>query len=178
MKKLLILMLVLGMASIAAATPITCTLSLTTADPIVQGTTITVQLKADQKIWSVGNIDFTTDTTGNDMTLGSWQASPATSDNGTLNGDADLIDDASAGWTSPYVAADTVIYEFDVYYDAAGWVSATDVGTYDLANPDWDLMTSPMDEQYYVAAYSNLYLPEPMTVALLGFGALFLRRRK
>ena len=177
MKKLLILMLVLGMASIAAATPIACTLSLTTTDAIVLDTTITVQLKASQKVGTFSNVDFTTDQANNDMTLGSWQASPATSDPGTLNGAADLIDDASAGWTTPFVAAGVVLYEFDVYIDDAGWISSTDVGQYDLNNPDWTLM-DPMDQQYYVVSHTNLYVPEPMTIMLLGFGGLFLRRRK
>ena len=172
MKKLLILMLVLGMASIAAATPINVDLNLTTSDAKTIGTTITVEFSMTQKAKTVANIDFTSTGT-NALTLGSWQqgASPQNPGTATTN----LINDADAGWVTA-VNADVTLYEFDVYIGEAGWINMAGVGN--LANPDYGF-GDPADEMYYTVANLNgLYVPEPMTIALLGLGALFLRRRK
>ena len=179
MKKLLILALVLGMASWAVATPILVDLTLTASGPATPGATITVSLSANQTIKNINNIDFTASGTTTINALGAWiGANTSTSLPGTLVGST-LIDDASAGYDAPEPTSGTTLYTFGVTCGAEGDViGMADLG--DMPNPNWNMFGDPTDEAIYTLGDLDgiTVIPEPATIAILGLGALLLRRRK
>jgi len=89
-----------------------------------------------------------------------------------------------------YDSADSTIPGYDMYYAStfeAEWDAfgtqpvGSDLGRIDVGNPEWvnfhinidDSITAPISFQVY-----DVCIPEPMTMCLLGFGGLLIRRRK
>lgn len=176
MKKFLIVMLVLVMASAASALELT----LTTDDPIVAGTTITVDLKADFDCSGIMKIDFVPTGAGISIpAVGTWPLpmAPATGGNGTLSGGSIVRAEGYTATGGTNATAGTVLYSFDLDITTVAGQEVAPVmtdGAYDYAfqNPG---------PSYYAAStitQTPLVIPEPMTIALLGLGGLFLRRRK
>jgi hypothetical protein len=186
MKKLLILFVVLGLASAAHAA--SCTIELevdgsNTYNP-ADGLSITVDMVINVNVSSIYNstdatagIDFITEMTVGTATVsvGDWIPAASNEDDGTLSGD-DILDAFwfKAGGASDH-PANTIIYSFAVTLsgsDALGDITPTmttdDKVVKGLASHWWS-------ENTYVPLE---IVPEPMTIALLGLGALFLRRRK
>jgi hypothetical protein len=175
MKKLLILLLVLGMATAANAASANLYLhhnGSATAPQSVIGTTITVDLKMNVDISQINNVDFGLGTATGTLSTGSWYTAGSVSSPGTISG-GDIVDAYwnKAGGGADY-AKDTVFYSFTVAVTGGGTLvpimNAGDVATKGFTS--------------YTAA-ENTYtpltiLPEPMTIALLGLGGLFLRRRR
>jgi len=181
MRKLLILMLVLGMASMAMATP-TITVSNTTPQP---GDTIQVYITGTAAEASTDGVTGT----------GGWS--------GVL-----AINYAAYGYTggSPYLtisppptittyaggmagAITSTAVEFIAAAAGTPWDETTDVDIGLWFTYDVDVSATALDGDSEVIdlldnALANVgqvtinIIPEPMTMALLGLGGLFLRRRK
>ena len=182
MKKLLILMLVLGVAT--AANAYTTTLYLTdtsgntTVAASVIGTTITVQIRPTTQLNGIKNVDVS-EGCSNIAAVGSWYASPPSGGAGQSVGSSVTsgIDDIIASTVGgDAFDADDPIYEFSAYINNGG--------TINLAMQSGDEITGSgfMEVAYYSTSDITLngltVLPEPMTIALLGLGGLFLRRRR
>jgi hypothetical protein len=172
MKKLLILMLVLGIASAVQATTMTVTLSTSDAHlDVPAGTVITINMTADQTVKSWETLNITASGT-NTATGGSWQVgNPAVSDDGTES--AGQITGAYMGAEAGYeYTAGTVLYQF------TGTINED--GTFGMANVSCIDPAIPFPPVFYDIALQGLdvTVPEPMTILLLGLGGLFLRRRR
>ena len=173
MKKLLILMLVLVMASAASAVTVSLTVGGSSTVACALGTTHTVDMSVDQAAKGCANIDYLADT-GISPTLGAWiTALTATSSPGTIIGN-DIMDayGNSAGGVADQ-SADTILYSFDVTVNAYG-----DVTPY--MDPMADAFFTDVSPGFFQAGTfaAVTFVPEPMTIVLLGLGGLFLRRRK
>jgi hypothetical protein len=174
MKKLLILMLVLGLTSAVQATTLNLTLS--SADvytDVLPGTVITVTLTADQTIKNFKEgIDFTASGT-NALSSGSWQVGNASvSDDGTESA-GDIVGAYMLAVMGEQYTAGTVLYQFSATINEDGHIGMANVSCIDPA--------VPMPPTYYqIGALNGLdvTIPEPMTIVLLGLGGLFLRRRR
>ena len=163
MKKLLILMLVLGMASVANATVLSWSADAVTIPSI--NATVVVTLDADD------NVIFSPKWVGN------TPASPS------IASITSIVARAAAGPDSQVKNPTDTTY--------AGWWT---VMTLDLATPitiesgaQWDVTIKGFVEGTFGLASDNYgtndtlevtVLPEPMTIAMLGLGSLFLLRRK
>jgi hypothetical protein len=163
MKKLLTLLLVLSLASTASAA-----LSLGGATTVVQGGTAIVTISSDNaNAWTA----YVDDTDGSVGTLGAVTAVtalPAAGDDAAVvltAGYAYAIDAADAG--EPFNIASGIQFNLTV---SAGSHAVDDVITITLYADDW---SEVIDTQAV-----TVITPEPMTIALLGLGGLFLRRRK
>ena len=199
MKKLLILMLILGLTSIASAT-ISLSISVDVdgpggADPVINPayTEITLTESDWVTINVEGTVPYTEPTTVYLVAQG-----PATMSGGTmLQGDGMILD------YSPAEELD-VGYTWQDFMDSLGLTNVSEtiayIGLYDSTTPFTDLTGVIMDlrelhcdgigdvkltlvdgEAYYGTVYAEAWIhqvPEPITIALLGLGGLFLRRRR
>jgi hypothetical protein len=176
MKKLLILMLVLGMASAANAASAELYLKsggLSTLPATAIGTTITVDLYVDVDLAGINKVDFGFGTATGTMTKGSWFNAGSTSSAGDDSSGTSIVD---AYWNKSGGAADyqkdTIMYSFSVGVTTGGTILPI-MNTGDAANRGFTQYTAAEN------TYTPLtILPEPMTIALLGLGGLFLRRRR
>jgi hypothetical protein len=174
MKKLLVLMLVLGLASTANAyielriggSPAPGTLD------VVAGDTAAIQVYDDNTTQN-GYVGYIIVESGGDGVL----------NNAVVEASAGSSGDASAysyyGWGAGYTLTAMSItgdiaagHHFTITYDAAG-LSEGDSAVISL----WDGRTTPTAYSEVGSMNINI-VPEPITIALLGLGGLFLRRRK
>jgi hypothetical protein len=179
MKKFLILMLVLGLTAVVNGVAVNLTLS--SADDytdVTPGTVITVDFSIDQNFKIVANatgIDFTVTGASNAMALGSWQNDPAptgTTD-GALAPDGLSITGAAANWLLTQTAG-TILYKYELTINEPGCVDMAN-----LDDADFMILPPPPGQFYTIGQVTGFcFTPEPMTVALLGLGGLFLRRRQ
>ena len=163
MKKLLTLLLVLSLASVASAGQ-----SLGGATEVdITGTAIVTLISDDG---TGGNTNYIDDSDGAASSLGAVTgvaATAAAGGNATVtlkNGYAYLV--VGADSETPNTLESGV--RFNLTVSGAGHVK-DDVITVTLYGPGW---VNVLDTQ------SVTVVPEPMTIALLGLGGLFLRRRK
>jgi hypothetical protein len=198
MKKVLVLVLVLAMATAANALTVDIQHDGSSSVTATAGDTITVTIKADTAADSYAlSLGSTTTSTAGDATataLGTLTAGFDSINNaGTLrNGMTNyqgaryiLIDriNGSVLLESPSVAAGTTLYSFDL--KIPDLASNGDTFTVDAAVGFGVFSPPPAGYGHQVNGLNpdttNLLLitvPEPMTIALLGLGGLFLRRRK
>ena len=209
MKKLLILMLVLGLTASANAVLVTFDAS---AEPgcghgydrdVLPGSTVVVEITADTAVSAGYLVSITESTTSaagmaNATAVGALHTgfdNAGTNNTGILrnmntNYQAPvrymLIDRIVGGIVSgsPAIAAGQVLYSFEVLIpeDAV----FCDTWTIDAAIGFGAISPPPAGYSHTVDAAAQVptvtltlhAIPEPMTIALLGLGGLFLRRRK
>jgi hypothetical protein len=181
MKKLLILMLVLGIASTASAA-----LSWSYSGTYAANQTITVMLSEDTRTdVSELSIAWLDDDGGNaiggSLTPGTVNPTLTNSKDAGYQGGAYGVGDDAGDLISAYGAAQPPTYASGELYRftyalPSSIPSSMTFVAYDLT--DYGLV-SQVD---YVGASAvdlpNFTIPEPMTIALLGLGGLFLRRKK
>ena len=176
MKKLLILMLILGLASAAHAATMSfdggtnITWSGTRWE-IQQNTTGTVLLEADVAATS---FELQADLAGAGFVsgaVGTVNATFTSQGAGTITGGS-LRDVYGSGTGS--VAAGTALYDFTIL--SGGTVD--DVITIVTATGGIPPKYTQLNSVDVTDSMTITIVPEPMTIALLGLGGLFLRRRK
>ena len=184
MKKLLVLVLALALASTAYA-GLSYQLN-GGGTSVAQNSSVTIEVVADAIVssFTIGGVTMTgSGTIGAVGTLNAkFDAMPLA---GTLKNGAtsniyifDLGGGTQAG--SPKPAAGEVIYSFSLGTGAAGGTITIDdfSGTNPFPPPPTPKLTQLNLVNDNPAALVLTIIPEPVTIALLGLGGLFLRRRK
>ena len=159
MRKLLIFMLVLGIASLAQAGfvivdnySVDGTVDIDAASPGTESTDNYFILGIDSGTLTGGSVHASTPVDLSSLVAHNHGAVTALGLDGWFIG----IDDGTA--SAPFAAGN--YFENFVVTTTGGWVYFLEAG---------GSLASPIDK---------VYIPEPMTIALLGLGGLFLRRRR
>jgi hypothetical protein len=184
MKKLLVLMLVLGMATAASAATITLReqSSGLSSYEYTPGETVTIEVVSGGLTGSgasrIGRLAMSLDTDSDEADSSSAGTLHATLSNnlGWNNGSPaphpDLITGIVGEAAVGQGVGNVVLYTFDVQVDSM----ATDTIT---IGANITLLKNPFGGDLTVDSVTDLVMtPEPMTIALLGLGGLFLRRRR
>jgi hypothetical protein len=166
MKKLLTLMLVFGLASIASAT---LSMDISGTVSVMQGDTLTITTSSNATAQE-GYLAYIIIEEGGD---------------GALSNPVVLDDAGNNASTSPYSED-----EWGVGYELSAASTLNDLAAGDHFTVDWDtsdlnvgdtcVVSLWLDPDYDTAQATAtlVVIPEPMTIALLGLGGLLLRRRK
>jgi hypothetical protein len=176
MKKLLVLMLILGLASAASAT-----ISYTLMDgtdvqdmtDLAPSTTYTLVLDG---VRSDMPIDGGTNIGGPSYTVYDYSLASLTNPQVLDTGDLDYNSWDTSLMMMLWGVQESGFGGLVVDGDWLSWdiVTGTATGTFNVNMYDWASATTTVP----VATLGMTIIPEPMTIALLGLGGLFLRRRK
>jgi hypothetical protein len=202
MKKLLVLMLVLGISSVASAGTVDLVISSWGAgpdpitEPIPPVTEITIGpsewvdldvMYTASADWLLASISIDLVLTGNatlyvdDLTEppGAWDSDLTVITENVAGKHYTLefsMDSGLAGIVEPTIALDHILVHCDDLGDVTLVMSDnSDTGTGGTVETDWSAMPTPT---FGITQVSITQVPEPMTLALLGLGGLFLVRRK
>jgi hypothetical protein len=201
MRKLLVLLLVLGLASAVQAATVNFTINGGTEYVGTPGEVVTIKVIADAKCFGISSLMAAEATTVNSANRGTaatdWDcpalptpgagmtiAEPGYLENSGTNG---VLFDFFSEYSADGVAAGTVLASFSYTIGSVlgYWVAPLETGTlyYDIVGDPYyaDKSTasllvegSPTD----VTIGGVHIIPEPVTIVLLGLGGLLLRRRK
>jgi hypothetical protein len=172
MKKLLVLMLVLGVASLANAGILLSVDGVNAAPAAISmapGGTVTISLIIDDLGGTVSFLDVPTD--GVSFTLGAAGLGPASGDLGSVMGPYDSFD-AFGGGSVPCLE---ISANSSFSSTASTGVYATSLFTYGSGDVVMHLYVDP---DYSNPVQTLTITPEPATLAILALGALLLRRKK
>lgn len=165
--------LVLAVVSLASAGPAFLVGGASSAN-IVEGTTVTVELMTDGgasslTLQQIADSASVTGAASNLVLPGGWDWAAFRSDGTIVNSGGVLIENATGtiNFGSPQV--DGVAYSFD-------YTVAAPVGEVFTIGPGTG--TNKLGGDIAGVSLTVVPIPEPMTVALLGLGCLFLRRKK
>jgi len=182
MKRILIFIFALGVISTASATTVDLTCGGSSDVQVAAaGDTITVDLTLDFASTGIYQIDFVTDGMVSIDAVGAWLApmdtygSVAGADfDGTLesNGIFDAYGETLDGATE--VAAGTAIYRFEATVTGEGTI-APQMGPNDYS---FTLSGGYSGDELTMNGMNVSVIPEPVTVVLLGLGALALSKRR
>ena len=199
MKKLLILMLVLGLTSAASAT-VTLSISVDVdkdgpIDPVLNPAETDIYLTPSQEIWIdiQGTVPMGEYTAVYLVAQGPGEMSGGTMRQGTGGlTDYDPADELDTGYT--WQDFMTEYFSLDGVSNAIAFVELVDSSTtpgalsgvmmderlFHCTGPDDVKLTLVDGDANFGHVYAEAYIhqPEPMTIALLGLGGLFLRRRR
>ena len=162
MKKILVLTLVMGIASLASAGLDLSTV--TDVDYSVSGQTVTITTSRDV----LGMLLHLETSDGTDISALTFASGWAINDEGYFSSG---VHDSILGSKGSNDAFQGMIFSFDV---GAG-VTSVDFVAYD---GDDATVTWGSDNSDAVLTGTTMTIPEPATMALLGLGSLFLARRK
>jgi hypothetical protein len=182
MKKLLVLLMVLGITSIASAAIELSVDSILGVDEIsiLPSDTIIIDVyNAGNSLAEYGQIDFDYyldfyDPAEGLYSLGTWQLGPAAGDSGDFP--SGLKDDSTyTGYQELTIGQNWAIGSEEII-GVMGQLELHCEGLGDVYVEVWDArdLSGPMD----TLTIHQVPVPEPITIALLGLGGLFLRRRK
>jgi len=181
MKRFLTLFLVLAIASVAPAGIITFQTS--NAGPINVGDSVTVSLVADTGVSSVtmGNILGGVVASDNAIYAGLLTI-PGFHTPGTLvNNGTTLINKVigSVAFQAPAVAAGVALYSFTWTATAEGvFLFSTNDNSATFTTTSIGFADGTFTGNAGIGSESITVIPEPISIALLGLGGLFIRRRK
>ena len=172
MRKFLIFMLVLSVASVANAGFVTLNGSGQSSTTVGLGAgTVTLYLQTTTADVMMEDVEWATSSgtlANGQYLIGSRNTDYDYAGAGTAAGRYEIV----SGWdvTTTTFATNTNLVSFDVQYNFTG-TDITITG-YDVYSVDtgWNPLSA--------AVAGHTLVPEPMTIALLGLGGLFLRRRK
>jgi hypothetical protein len=189
MKKLLILMLVLGLTSAASATIVGAGLEVDNVNPIYPGDVVTISLRADAEATGFGITTLTDDASpmgtaavgtiypGFNFGLNDGTAYLVNSGN-VLFDRADGSSIAGSHFSllpgGSNCPAQTALYTFDYTVDA----TLAAPTTINIGISGASVIKVGGATYASVEGTSFDVVPEPMTIVLLGLGGLFLRRRR
>ena len=175
MKKLLVLTLVLGLATMVSAVPSSDLSLVSGMDYTVVGSTVTILSTSPVAGFALGLIDPVP--SGGTLAIGS--VNPAFGIKGPGDpdpfGSGGIIGVSGAVSTTPPVYVTGMLYDFTftglVAGDVITLLQETNFGL-GHSEVEWD------DTSKTSLDGATITIPEPMTIALLGLGGLFLRRKK
>ena len=181
MRRVVVLVLVVGLCSGARGTVVSVTSGGSSDVQVASaGDAITVDLTVDFACSGIYQVDFVSSGLALIEGVGSWVSPMDTygggaADNGTLQGGniMDAYGETLNGATD--VSAGTVLYSFDVTVNGDGAVVPQ------MSVNDFAFQTVPPygydGSQLTMSDLTVSIVPEPITIALLGLGCLFVRRR-
>ena len=189
MKKILVLLLIFGMASLANAAyiPLTLTMSAPATAEINTAFTVNVTLSG-----LTGSLQVNMLKDGQIVIGGtSTHTDGAITANANFDAGTNVLTypdlQLNSGAPGPYVVNTDIVYSFGMTGTSLGnltfGMDNKNAGVGELLllgidNGDWSYYGYPSLGPLTVVGGSTTVVPEPMTILLLGLGGLFLRRRK